>query len=325
MNRQRTLVVALAAASLMLSMSAFAVKPPAKKKPNAEAEKPGDAQKPPVVTSPVVTPEAVPATPETTELPPPAHTATPFGDDGATDSAKTKEDEDTTANFQGLFLKLGLGYGTVSGTDGPAIPEITCANCLSIPALALLRNNDPARYKMAVTTNKGSGLATGIEFGYNVLGYGSIALDLAWQGSPFGSSTDNAGVGLGGGTIGFHPLRFVKKGKFPLDLRLYGGITYGVNYYYENALQVDAKGKAWTGTAPLWGFAAEYMFKRKGIFALGLDVRNVLPGWTKWYYNYDKDQVSHLDQATPDSGIATSQSTSNWVVKLMFCWHFSSI
>ncbi len=311
------LVAVLVALGLALSSSAYAAKP-AKKK--AEAATPAPEAAAPA-TSPAVTPAAPAGASPTTPLPandaslPPERSASPFGSDRAT-ARVVDSDDDDTANFQGLFLKLGLGYGTVSGTDGPTIPEITCTNCSAIPGLAMFRTSYSVGYAQAVTTNKGSGLATGLELGYNVLGYGSIALDLAWQGSPFGASTDNAGVGLGGGTIGFHPLRFVKKGKFPLDLRIYGGLTYGVSYYYENAMQVDAKGKAWTGTAPLWGLAAEYMFKRRGIFALGVDVRNVMPGYTKWYYNYDNDQTSKLDSA---------QSTNNWVFKLMFCWHFSTI
>ncbi len=313
------LVAVLVTLGLALPVTVHAAKPSKKKaEPAAPAPEPA---RPTPVTAPAVAP--APATGPAATTPLPAedgapqeeYNASPFGTDSRT-APIVDQDEDETANFQGLFVKLGLGYGSVSGTDGPTIPEVTCTNCSSIPGLAIFRASAPDRYAQAVTTNKGSGMAAGLEIGYNILGYGSIAADLAWQGSPFGSSTDNAGVGLGGGTIGFHPLRFVKKGKFPLDVRLYGGFTYGISYYYENAMQVDAKGKAWTGTAPLYGLTAEYMFKRRGIFALGFDVRNVMPGYTKWYYNYDNDQTSKLD---------SPQNTSNWVFKLMLCWHFSGV
>ena len=320
MSSSRILAVTVAVASLLLMpTSAFAAKA-LKKKPAHTPTKVEPAPSP-VQTSPVVSPAPSPEPTVRTPLPgEPApngasESISPYGGDSASASDSAAPDEDNTSNFQGLFLKIGLGYGTVKGTDGPIIPEVTCINCANVPTLATLRGS-PERYNVAVTTNKGTGLAAGLEFGYNILGYASVALDLAWQGSPFGAATDNAGVGLGGGTVGFHPLRFVQNGKFPLDLRLYGGLAYGISYYHENAMQFEAQGKSWTGSAPLWGIAGEYMFKRKGVFALGFDVRNVMPGYTKWYYNYSNDQVSHLDQA---------QSTNNWVFKLMFCFHFSGV
>ena len=155
----------------------------------------------------------------------------------------------------------------------------------------LFRSAGPS-YGRAVTTNRGAGLAAALQLGYNIKGYVSLAVDLAWHGS-FGAKTDTAGNGTVSGLLGLHPLRFWRH-DLPVDVKLYAGYGFfDILYYYEAEIQTEAKGKAWTGTALPFGLQTEYKFDEKGAFALGLDLRAVKGSYTKWIYNYDNDITSN--------------------------------
>ena len=217
---------ALTATALLLPGAAFASKPAPKKK--SEATAPAEAAKPPVITPTAAAPAADAAAPTsaTPELPAPA-AASPFGDDGskATDKAKADDDEPPPSMFEGFFVNFNLGYATAGGKDGPVIPDPSNSSDISkFGQFASWAAKDclfagQACYSKAVTTNKGAGLAIALQIGYNIKGYVSLWADISGHGS-FGASTDMAGVGTGAAMIGFHPLRFAKKGQLPVDVKL---------------------------------------------------------------------------------------------------------
>lgn len=243
---------------------------------------------------------------ECSKNPPPRKDAVPGEDD----------DEDKPSMFEGFFLNLNLGYATAGGKDGPEIPALSVGGSnppAGTPPLKTYASETPDRYARAVTTNKGSGLAIAIQIGYNIKGFVSLWADISGHGS-FGSSLDTAGVGTGAAMLGFHPLRFVKKGQLPVDIKLYGGFGFfEIMAYQEAEFQIDAKGKAWLGTSIPFGMSTEYKFNKKGAFAMGLDLRFVSAAYDKWVYNNDKDIASKL---------TTPETTFRFEPRLMFGWHF---
>lgn len=218
------------------------------------------------------------------------------------------------ASFEGFFFSLNLGYATAGGQDGPRIPMLTHGGAApppGTPDLAAYAASGDA-YKRIVTTNRGEGPGAGLQFGYNIKGFVSLALDLTWHGS-FGSKTDTAGNGTVAALLGVHPLRFWRH-DLPVDIKLYGGYGFfDILYYYEADIQTEAKGKAWTGSALPFGMQTEYRFDPKGVFALGLDLRAVQGAYTKWIYNYDNDITSNP---------ATPVETFRKEARLTFGWHF---
>ena len=243
---------------------------------------------------------------------------TPFGDDAPKEAVTAKDDDKETPRslFEGFFLNLNLGFATAGGKDGPDIPALSMgANDppAGTPSLKTYAAAAPDKYARAVTTNKGSGLAVAVQIGYNIKGYVSLWADVSGHGS-FGSSTDLAGVGTAAAMVGVHPLRFVKKGQLPVDLRIYGGYGFfEILGYQETEFQVDAKGKAWLGTSIPFGLSTELKFDRKGVFAMGLDLRFVAASYTKWVYNNDKEIVSKL---------TTPETSFRFEPRVMFGWHF---
>ena len=212
-----------------------------------------------------------------------------------------------SSNWEGFFLNLNVGYANTGGVDGPTIPEPDGAS-----GLTSMRLSNPTAYAKAVTTNRGGGLAGAFQIGYNIKGYVSLWADLSWHGT-WGSTIDNAGTGTVAAMIGLHPLRFWRP-DLPVDLKLYAGYgIFDIMYYYENQFQVDAKGKAWTGTALPFGLSTEVRLSEDGVFTLGVDLRMVQASYNKWIYNNDKNIASTLTSA---------QTTSRNEGRLMLGWHF---
>ncbi len=315
------LVAVTLAIALLVPAAAIAAKPPAKKKPDAAAPA---AAKPPIVTpaSAPVDQGPAPATAAPTVEPefPAEPSATPFGGDAPEAGFDDKETEEEAPRslFEGLLLNFNLGFATAGGKDGPDIPALSAGGNdppAGTPSLAQQAKNFPDSYKRAITTNKGGGLAIAIQIGYNIKGYVSLWADISGHGS-FGSSLDTAGLGTGAVMLGFHPLRFAKKGQLPIDLKLYGGYGFfEILGYSEAEFQPDhsAKGKAWLGTSIPFGLSTEYKFNKKGPFAMGFDLRFVSASYTKWVYNNDRDIASKL---------TTPETTFRVEPRLMFGWHF---
>lgn len=312
----------LVLAGTLLATCALAI-PPVKPKKKAEHAAETPPAPPPVVPTPENLPQIAPTPASTTGTTPvpdkPAAEMTPEERDATAEAVKARTEEEKKPDrsiFEGFFLNLNLGYGLAGGTDGPVIPPLQQGSTpppAGTPDTAALKALSPTRYDRAVTTNRGSGVAAGIQIGYNIKGYVSIWADLGWHGT-FGSTADLAGGGTASAIVGFHPLRFAKNGQLPIDVKLYGGYGFfDINYYYEAEFQIDAKGKAWTGTAIPFGLSSEYKFDKKGVFAMGLDLRFVRASYDKWIYNNDKDIASHL---------TTPETTLRFEPKLMFGWHF---
>lgn len=195
------------------------------------------------------------------------------------------------AAWSGFFFDFNVGYGAVSGEDGPQIPD--AANSTRT---ILLSSLPKSRYDQAVTTNVGSGLAAGLTIGYNIKGYVSLAVDLGWQGSLLGGKTDMSGIGTGSFMLGLHPLRFWRK-NLDFDLKLYGGFgVYEIAYYYENQLQSEAEGKSWLGTSIPLGATVFYRIPGSA-FVIGVDLRQTLSTYSTWMYNWDDDIKSEPDPA----------------------------
>ena len=327
MHRFSTVLLTLVAlAALSMSAASPALAKPAPKKKPAETAAPDATAKPAsgaAATSPVVNPTPAPAA----DLPPPVAPGGSHADDSgksdldaAHDQLKKDRDsddgEEKKSQFEGFFLNLNLGYATSGGRDGPDIPALSVGGNdppAGTPSVKATASAYPDKYKRAITTDKGAGLAIAIQIGYNIKGYVSLWADISGHGS-FGSSLDTAGVGTGAVMVGFHPLRFVKKGQLPVDTKLYGGFGFfEILGYQEAEFQIDAKGKAWLGTSIPFGLATEYKFDKKGAFAMGLDLRFVAASYDKWVYNNDKDISSKL---------TTPETTFRFEPRVMFGWHF---
>lgn len=275
--------------------------------PEAPPPRPAPAAEPaPVVTERpgVVAPLPVPP-------PVPRHAGSaPAGDDAEGSAPRHAK----KARWDGFFVSFNLGYAGAGGKDGPIIPPLQQGSTPpppDTPDTSSLKASSPTRYNRAVTTNRGSGAALALQIGYNILGYASIWADLSWHGT-FGSTVDMAGAGTAAALVGFHPLRFVRDGQLPVDVKLYGGYGFfDINYYYEAEMQVDAKGKAWTGTSLPFGVQTEFRLSEH--FAIGLDLRLVKASYDKWIYNNDKDIASHL---------SAPETTLRFEPRVSFAGHF---
>jgi hypothetical protein len=287
---------------------------PAAAAPAAPEAKPASSSKPAPNSKPVPSSKPAPVEPERAVEEAPARQAPVSYDVVPVPADVAPAVTASRASFEGFFFSLNFGYATAGGQDGPIIPMLTHGGAApppGTPDLAAYAGSGDA-YKRIVTTNRGEGVGAGLQFGYNIKGVVSLALDLTWHGS-FGSKTDTAGNGTVAGLLGLHPLRFWRH-DLPVDVKLYGGYGFfDILYYYEADIQTEAKGKAWTGTALPFGVQTEYRFDPKGVFALGLDLRAVQGAYTKWIYNYDNDITSNP---------ATPVETFRKEARLTFGWHF---
>ena len=251
----------------------------------------------------------------------PATALAPPPPEGLKSSADLPLKPKAKASFEGFFLNVDVGYSGTGGEPGPLIPDMTAGagevtatwkNFESWKAKGCLVGSKGC-YDRAITTDRGGGLAAALQLGYNIKGYADLALDFAWSGS-FGSTADMAGIGTVSTLIGIHPLRFWRD-DLPVDLRLYSGFgVFEVLYYYETEFQVEAKGKAWTGTSIPFGLQTEYKLDKDGVFALGADLRFVRGSYNKWIYNNDKDIASRMDN--------DPVTTLRFAPRLVFGFHF---
>ena len=216
--------------------------------------------------------------------------------------------------WQGGFIQFNIGYGLAGGEAGPAIPDPD--NAVFNGGFAAWREKnclfgDRGCYDKAITTDAGSGLAVALQFGYNILGWASIWADVAWKGS-LGSKIDMAGTAAVSLIAGFHPLR-AWRADTPVDLRIYGGYgVFDLLYYHETEFQVDATGKAFTGTSIPFGISSEWRVP-ESTFAIGLDLRGVRASYGRWIYNDDKDISSDLS--------AAPVTTLRMEGRIIFAWH----
>ena len=263
-------------------------KPVAPGKP--AADKPGES-KPEPAKPEVVAP--APAKPE------PAAPAEPPGKKAVsleTPPAVAAKKPAGKSIWEGFFFTFGAGYATSGGQSGPAVPDVEGTVFIGTAEFKkTIQLHSAANYSALVTSDVGAGPAVTLQFGYNILGYASIWLDIAGHGD---LSTDKKNLSGGGGVslaAGIHPLRFVRP-DMPVDFKLYAGYTpIEVLAYNENQVQVEYKAKAWIGSAIPFGLHTEWKPNPDGGFALGFDLRMTKASYNQWYYNWDREELSRPD------------------------------
>lgn len=166
-----------------------------------------------------------------------------------------------------------------------------------------------ARYDEIVRSDAGSGIALQLRFGYTILGYASVELSLAGNGSP--SFTD--GTVYADFQARYHVVEhFIHHDDRDWDVNLLLGVGWAIaGYkprYSESAhggtpgleLNHDPafEGKGWEG----WNlsFGAEFSYAVTPLISLGLDFRVVAPFWSLWIANRTEQY-----QATPASTPST--------------------
>jgi len=256
-----------------------------------KAEEPAPAGRPPAAEP---TAPAPPAGPTAPEVVPPAVRAPTI--------RKHKDEPGDESQFAGGFFRIGLGYAT----DGGGVGRDLGATWEGADT-----DFDP---EVAYRTRAGAGPAVAFQGGYNVLGYGSIAVELSGHGSPSSDKMKFAGGGAISTILGVHPLRFWRS-DLPYDVCVYGGYTFfDILAYNENEFQSAAKGKSWMGSGIPFGLSGEYKFKASSSFALGLDLRFAHTSYDTWIYNWDKDIKADLS--------SSPVTTLRFEPKLMLNWHF---
>lgn len=196
-------------------------------------------------------------------------------------------------------MSFGVGAATTGSQGEPNIPDVegtVTIGTTTIKKIIPLRQFD---YGKLVTTDAGGGLSACLQFGYNVLGYGSLWLDIAAHGNLSSDKKDFAGGGGVSLMAGLHPIAWfasrtaAARRSIAFDLKLYGGYTpLEVLAYNENQVQGEWKAKAWMGSAVPFGLHAEWKPKVHGGFALGLDLRAVRTSYTQWYFSWDREEFS---------------------------------
>jgi len=244
--------------------------------------------------------------------------AVPAGSPGAAPLAGAKDitPREQKPLWGGFFLEFNIGYGSTGGANSPRIPNPASSSVSTVGGPEFLYAASPSKYAEAVTTDVGGGIAVNLQIGYNIMGYASLWADLSAHGS-FGAKSDTAGAGTIALMLGFHPLRFVRNGQFPVDVRLYGGYGFfEILGYHETVFQTEATGKSWTGTAIPFGLSGEYRIP-ESVFAIGLDLRMVRATYDTWIYNFDDDLKSDLTLP----GYAPTTVT-RFEPRVVFGWHF---
>ncbi len=151
----------------------------------------------------------------------------------------------------GLYFGLDLGGATVSGESNISLnagPDVVI----------------PAGHASQTWTEFGSGLATGIRFGYNVMGYGGVEFNLLAHGNWKSAGGTWEGIGHVGVLARISPIQFMALANNPKlkalkdrtwDVTLFAGFApYVVSGYHINA---DV-GRGWEGMSVEWGLGAEY-------------------------------------------------------------------
>jgi hypothetical protein len=269
---------------------------PAKKKKSAPKPTPkpeAQPEAPPIVHSPLVTPTPVAPAAVAPKPAPVAETPAPSAEAPAIASAPQHTGE-VVSPWEGFFFTFGLGYSNTGGEAGPGIPNSTSPS-------GGTNLHSVANYDELVTTDVGAGPSVLLRFGYNILGYASFWLDIAGHGSLSTDKKDLAGGGSAGVGLAVHPLAFWRR-DLPVDASLYAGWSpIEILGYNENQSEYpDYKPKGWIGTNIPFGLTFEWKPNIAKGFAVGLDLRGVNTTYDKWYFSWDREELSR-----PDTGIGT--------------------
>jgi len=164
----------------------------------------------------------------------------------------------------GLYFGLDLGGAKVSGESNIAL---------------VLKSGQPvsADHNKQTWTEFGSGMATGIRLGYNVMGYGGLEFNLLAHGNWKSAGATWEGLGHVGVLARISPIQFLTLAKNPKlkalknrdwDVKVFAGFApYVVGGYHLDADQ----GRGWEGYSVQWGLGGEYYVVPTVSF--GLDLR----------------------------------------------------
>ncbi len=222
----------------------------------------------------------------------------------------------------GLYFSFGIGYAHESGDRGLQLEPGECSatmagtmpflwneegTCIYLPGPNLL---NPAvspgltsegaianRQGEIVRADTGDMIAIQLRLGYNILGYGSVEVDLSGAGS--------ASVRDGMAHIGFqgrvHPAQFfIPHDDRDWDVSLFAGGGYSIAGYtpvYDPALHggdpdIDEQNreavfdsKGWSGVHVGFGASVDYQFSDSG--AVGFEMKAIRSFYGNWIANFE--------------------------------------
>ena len=223
----------------------------------------------------------------------------------------------------GMYISLGLGYASVSGTRGQDInfddrgicagqpgkylwtePQGNGAICWTSGARAsLLPGITEAEYlNEALRTEFGQGIAPTLRLGWNIKGYVSPELALFAHGNTSGTE----GAALPSLRVRLHPAEFfIHHDKRDWDASLFagGGMAIG-GYAHPEAFKAtdDDDGKGWSG----WNFSfgASFNYAVAEVFSLGLDLNFIKAGYVTWIVSWN-DNLQSLTTETPSTWVVS--------------------
>ena len=224
---------------------------------------------------------------------------------------------DALAIEDGMYLSLGIGYASVSGTRGQDITfddRTGCApagskflwleepnQCFTAGLRARLVGKSVDDYlHEVVRTEFGQGIGTQLRLGWNIKGYVSPELALLAHGSTAG----NEGAALPSLRARIHPAEFFiphDKRDWDASVFLGGGLAIGGYAHPEDYKAAENDdGKGWTG----WNFSfgASFNYALAEVFSLGLDLNAVQVGYVTWIVSWD-DNVHSLTKKTPSTWV----------------------
>ena len=247
----------------------------------------------------------------------------------------------------GLYFSFGFGYANESGERGIDTESGGCAvaqgfgpssapflwpeggACIYVPGPNQLADDltvdaaMQARHEEIVRADTGDMIAIQLRFGYNILGYASVEVDLAGAGST--SITDGmAHVGFQGR---LHPAQFaIPHDDRDWDVSLFVGGGYSIAGYkpiYDAALHggdpdnpelnrnavFDSKG--WTGAHIGFGAGFDYQFSDSG--SVGLDLKFIRPLYATWIANFEVPYEAPPIE-TPDTWVVTPTVRLTWQI-----------
>lgn len=159
----------------------------------------------------------------------------------------------------GPYVALGLGYA-VTGGDAIEAFETTVTSGTG-------------------RTDFGGGLGFELRFGWRI---GAFSPEIGVVGH--GSTKFDEGAGYPMFTLRVHPLRFVDLLDIPFDFNVFAGAGYAIGGYNVPAIDDD---RGWEGWA--WSAGAGFTWEATPGFALGLDLRAVLPQYDTFFVDWDDD------------------------------------
>ena len=247
----------------------------------------------------------------------------------------------------GLYFSFGFGYANEFGERGISTQSGTCAvgqgfgassvpflwpeggACIYLPGpndlAGELTEEDAiqARHEEIVRADSGDMIAIQLRFGYNILGYASLEVDLSGAGST--SITDGmAHVGFQGR---LHPAQFfIPHDDRDWDVSLFVGGGYSIAGYkpiYDSAVHggdpdspelnrnavFDSKG--WTGAHIGFGAGFDYQFSDSG--SVGLDLKFIRPLYSMWIANFEEPYEAPPIE-TPDAWVVTPTVRLTWQI-----------